>query len=241
MTNMTFPELVAAYLNRGTANYVRLAETQLLDAMGAAVPDLNVPATAYGASTHVATSLLTYLAKYREQERWDNGPMHMWAPRWLRVAMQLDLARRRRSDGSWRLATEAEVDGVFRDAGFSVTWFLDTPSWGVGPGALATGANASTNLAGTLSQLPTSVSVLVAPVGKFAMIDRGNLSFGVQGQNWFRDIQSLKRNDVTYFVESAEGVVDTSSCGGNVVNFTGLCYSGVQIDDLAIDCDLSAA
>lgn len=238
MLALTFPELVAAYMNRGAANFARVGEIQLLDAMGSGVSTINTVALGYSAATRVATQVLQYLALYREQQRWDDVPMHGWAPRWLLAALQIDLARRNTRGGAWRLSSEAEVNAVFRDAGINMTWYLDDPVWGTPvPASLATGGNPSIGLLGTLAELPDEVDILVAPEGKYAMIDRAQLSIGVTGNNWYRDNASNARNELTYFFENYEGVVDTTSCDAHILHFEDLCYTGREIEAVEIDCD----
>lgn len=242
MLALTFPELLAAYMNRGMANFARIAETQLLDLMGTAASTINVtPTLGYGATLRVATQILHYLTLYRELQRWDDVPMVGWAPRWLLRAFQIDLSRRRR-DGTWEMATEAQVNAAFAAAGVSMTWYLDDPVWGTPPpAALATNGNESIGLLGDLSPLPTEADILIAPAGKFAMIDRAQLSIGVTGNNWYRDNVSNSKNEVTYFWENYEGIVDTTSCDAHILHFEGLCYNGAQIADAALQCSGEAA
>jgi hypothetical protein len=237
MELLTFPELVAAYLNRGAANYARLGERQLLDAMASGVGTVTTldlgPASA---TTRVATQLLQYLTLYREQQRWDDVPMQAWAPRWLRDALRVDLSRRRNTDGTFNLATAADVDRVFMDAGVDMTWYLDTPTWGTPIPNLTSNANLSAGASGVLSAFPATAEILIAPQGKFTMIDRAQLAIGVTGNNWYRDNASNAKNEVTYFFENYEGVVDTTSCPAHLVTFAALCYNGLQGADRTVAC-----
>lgn len=238
---LTFPELVEAFLNRGLALRARVAERQLLEGMAAGVPQMTVQPTAYSSSTQILTQILTYLAFLREQQRWDTEPMVGWAHRWLLAALQVDQARRRRTDGAFVVPSEAAINAQFASVGVDMTWTLDVPSWMTGPPNLSTLANPSAGLLGSLNQFGSEAEILIAPRGKFAMIDRAQLSIGVTGNNYYRDTAMIERNQVRFFVENYEGIVDTTSCPAHILNFTGLCHTGVQIDDLAIDCDLSAA
>lgn len=237
MELLTFPELVAAYLNRGAANYARVGEVQLLDAMGSGVGSVTTldlgPQSAIG---RVGTQLLQYLTWYVEQQRWDEVPFQAWAPRWFRNALRVDMTRRNRSDGSFRLATGAEVDAVFRDAGFDMTWYIDTPTWGTAVPNLTGNANLSAGATGVLSPFPATAEILVAPTGKFTMIDRAQVSIGVTGNNWYRDNASNAKNEVTYFFENYEGVVDTTSCPAHLLKFEALCYNGAQVADQEFAC-----
>jgi hypothetical protein len=237
MELLTFPELVAAYLNRGAANYARLGERQLLDAMASGVGSVTtLDLGPISATQRVGTQLLQYLAMYREQQRWDDVPMQAWAPRWFRDALRVDISRRRNTNGQFQIATEADVNRVFADAGFDMTWYLDTPTWGTVVPNLTSNANLSAGATGVLSAFPQTAEVLVAPVGKFTMIDRAQLSIGVTGNNWYRDNTSNSKNEVTYFFENYEGVVDTTSCPAHLVKFDTLCYAGNMTADRAVAC-----
>ena len=239
MELLTFPELVAAYLNRGAANFARLAEIQLLDAMGASLGEVKGPAQALvNASTRISTQLLQYMTLYREQQRWDDVPMHGWAPRWLLNALRIDLSRRNSRGLGFRFATEAEVNAVFRDGvGINMTWYMDTPSWGEPLPFIVAGNPPSTGTTAFLNALPSSADILVAPEGKFAMIDRAQVSLGITGNNWYRDNASNNKNEVTFFVENYEGIVDTTSCPAHILHWDGLCYNGREVADVAVTCE----
>ncbi len=239
-TALTYPELVAAALNRGLASRARLAERQLLDAMGAGVPVINAQELGYGSTVTITTQILNYLTLRREYERWGDEQMDGWAHRWVLDAMRIDLARRNRS-GAWDLASRAEVNARLAEAGVDMTWYWDSPSWGTPAPDLTTAGNPSAGFLGTLSPLPDEADFLLAPKGKFRMIDRAQLQIGVTGNNLYRDNRSLAMNEFTFFVENYEGVVDTNSCPAHLLHFQGLCHTGRQIADQLIECDGGAA
>jgi hypothetical protein len=225
---MTFPELVEAYLNRLAAAHARLAETQLLEAMGTGTVAVNASDLGYGSTTSVTTSIMTLLALHQEAERWDNGPMDAWLPRWVMTAMKVDLLRRRNDSGKPTQVSDAEIERLFRDSGVEVNWFIDTPSWATAIPAVQT--------AGALNQLPNSVEMIIAPRGKFAVMDRGELSIGVTGNNIYRDNASNASNQFTMFFENFEAIVDTNSCPAYTLTVDNLCHNGVQIADKELDC-----
>lgn len=236
LLQMTFPELVEAYLNRLAAAQARLAERQLLNAMGARATSVDMPPWINDGPVNIVTGLLHALTLHQESQRWDTmgGTMHAWIPRWVMHAMRISLARRRNTNASGvRIPSEAEVSALFSNIGFNVTWFIDTPTWAptIPP----------VQAAGDLRLLPTAVPVLFAPEGKFAVMDRGDLNIGVAPGNLYRDNASNTRNEFTLFFESFEGLVDTDSCPAYLANFTGLCWNGVQVADKeAGDCDGTA-
>lgn len=224
---MTYPELVEAWLNRLGAAQARLAEQTMLQAMYAGAVDINAPALGYGGTTSILSTILNYLGLYQETQRWDiTGNMRAWAPRWVLYGIKMDLLRRSQ-DGSNvpRVATDAEVEAMFANVGVDITWFIDTPSWAVAiPGVGAS----------NLNLLPASVQILIAPPGKFAAIDRGNLTIGVTGNNIYRDNASNARNQFTFFFESFEGVVNTTSCPAHVLDIPAH-WNGVQIAEIVIN------
>jgi hypothetical protein len=162
--------------------------------------------------------------------------MQAWAPRWFRDALRIDLSRRRRQDGNFEIKTEADVNAVFRDAGVDMTWYIDTPTWGTAIPNLTSNANLSAGATGVLSAFPQTAEILIAPAGKFTMIDRAQVSIGVTGNNWYRDNASNNKNEVTYFFENYEGVVDTTSCPAHLLKFDTLCYAGNMNADRAVAC-----
>lgn len=230
MLQLTYPELVEAYLNRLAAKWARMAEIQLLNQMGTAATPVTGINYGYGASVSLVRNLLTYLSLYQEQQRWDiSGQMEVWMHRWVLQAIKLDMISRRTTNGT-RLSvpSDAEVISLFRSAGFDPHFFIDTPSW-------ATPVPTSVDTAGALNSLPGTIDMLIAPPGKFALMDRGNLSFGITS-NIYRDIDSLKRNCYTFFAESFEGIVNTTSCPAHILSVP-TCFNGAQIADLAMDCE----
>lgn len=226
---MTFPEIVEAYLNRLGAAWARFAETLLLEAMGNGSTTLNTYNLGYGGTTTVLSTVLNYLDLYREVERWDDGQMDAWMPRWVMGAIKTDLMRRRRTDGGKNMvASDAEVNALFSNVGVTPHWYMDRPSWATPVPPLATN--------GVLNLHPRSLEILVAPRGKFALMDRGNLNIGVSGNNQYRVDDDLLRNQIRFFFESFEGVIDTNTCPAHILQIDTTCWNGVQIDDQVLGC-----
>jgi hypothetical protein len=200
--------------------------------MATNVNRITAPGIFTSASTALWTQLLAYLSGAQERERWDiedNG-MEMWAPRWLRDYLRIDIARRRNTSVSTPyFASNAQVDAIFSDLGFNVHWYIDKPTWGITAPVQTTGNPT------VLVSPPTSVNLLVAPRGKFALIDRGSLTIGLQGNNVVRDLATLKKNQFTMFFETFEGIVDTNSCPADMLKIP-LCFSGIQHADQSVDC-----
>jgi hypothetical protein len=230
LLQMTFPELVNAYLNKLAASQARLAETLMLEAMGTGTVSIDALTLGYNASTTITSQLLNYLALYREVERWDDQTFDAWLPRWIVKAMQADQVRRRRTDGGFNLVpSEGQIAQQFRDVGVEPHFYMDRPSWATPIPQVAT--------AGVLNQFPRNLEILVAPRGKFAAMDRGELNIGVAPGNLYRDNVSNSRNEFTLFFENFEGVINTTSCPAHTIQINNLCYNGVQVDDVIVGCE----
>ena len=226
---MTFPELVEAWLNRLAAAHARLAETQLLEAMGTEATAITGETLGYGAAVSTATQILEVLALHQERERWDTMGMEGWMPRWVRSALKMDIMRRRNTTGIMQVPTDEAIDQMFRNVGVNPHFFIDTPTWAATVGPVQSG--------GAKGNVPDTIDILLAPRGKFGVMDRGQLNIGVTGNNIYRDNASNASNQFTMFFENFEGVVNTDSCPAYLLELPNLCYNGVQIDDLAIACD----
>lgn len=225
---MSYPELVEAYLNRLGAAHARLAEQTLLNSMYTGTTAISAPTLGYGGTTSILSTILNYLALYQESQRWDiTGNLQAWAPRWVLYAIKMDLFRRRQTGSETpRVASDAEVTAMFRNVGIDINFFIDTPSWAVAiPGVGAS----------NLNLLPASVQILIAPPGKFAVMDRGELAIGVTGNGLYRDNASNAKNQFTFFFENFEGVVNTTSCPAHTLSIPA-CWNGAQIDDIVINC-----
>ena len=224
---ITYPELVEAWLNRLGAAQARLGDTLLLDAMGSECDILDAPRLGYGAAVTITSTILNYLALYQETQRWDiSGNMEAWAPRWVLAGIKIDLMRRERDDGKIVVPSDAEIDAMFRNVGVNMHWFIDTPTWAVAiPGVGTT----------NLNLIPQSVQILIAPPGKFALIDRGNLNIGVTGDNRYRDNESNAKNQFTFFFESFEGVVSTTTCPAHILDIP-VCWNGAQPLGVLVNC-----
>lgn len=227
---LTFPELVEAYLNRLFAAWCRLAEVTLLNAMGNRATLVNAHRLGYGGSVSIVTTILNYIALWMEHERWDAPTMVAWAPRWIRTAMKMDIARRRRDDGNFTLPTDADIDAMLANVGISnVTWSLDIPTWASPLSPVRHGD-------GTLNRLPSSADFLIAPAGKFGVMDRGGIELGVTGRGVVRDNTSNSKNEFTMWFENFEGAIDVNNLPAHRLRIPA-CWNGQQIADVALNCE----
>lgn len=229
MMALTYPELVEAYLNRLGAAQARMAEILLLEAMATGTVTVNGMSLGYGTFTSFTSTVLEYLALYQETQRWDiSAGMECWMPRWVGTAMQMDLMRRRTTNGDIQaIPSIARIEQLMASVGINVHWFIDTPSWSTTIPAVHT--------SNVMNHLPSIISAVIAPPGKFAVIDRGTVGIGVTGNNYYRDTASNRANTYTYFVETAEGLVNTNSLPAHLLRIP-VCHNGVQVDDRLVSC-----
>lgn len=230
MLAMTFPELVEAYLNRLGAATARLAETTLIDAAEGSANTVQVSASQvndFGAAQNLLDTILLATSVYREEERYGDQQFDAWIPRWALVQLKRDVARMRRTSGSFRdrLPTTAEVNGVLADAGIDVTWTYESAStWPEVDYLDITDGEAD------LPELPQTTKFLFTPKGNLRALDRGDLSIGVAPGNIYRDNDSNTRNEFTIFQESFEGLLDLGAQNW-VVGLDNFVPNGVQVAD----------
>lgn len=232
LLQMTFPELVEAYLNRLAALQARLAEVTLLDAMTGSVNAKTVtvaaPSPKQGSSVNLWATLIQVLAVYREQERYGDQNLDMWAPRWMRESLRMDIVRQRNTVGlspAARVPAGTDVDTALSRIGVNVTWTMDNATaW--------TSTIGTQNTASALVAMPTSVKFILAPKGNFRLLDRGDLQIGVTNNNLYRDNVSNTKNQFTLFYESFEGLMDFGATSWDV-SVAGFDSTGEQVGDIA--------
>jgi len=235
MEQLTFPELVAAALNKLQTLQARMAEVALLDAALSSVNTKTALAstTDFGASINLFSTIANAVAIYREEERLGDQQFDAWLPRWVFPALQIDLLRQRRTSGRLadRVVTMSEVNMAFRDLGLDVTWTMDVASsWAPVP-TFADGE--------ALPALPVDIDLLFAPKGNLRALDRGSIDLGVTN-NTVRDNESNRRNRFTLWYESFEGLIDFGATNYHL-NLSGVCLSGAQTADVTAITDCAEA
>ncbi len=235
MEDMTFPELLAAALNKLQALQARMAEVALLDAALSSVNTKTALAspTDFGASINLFSTIANAVAIYREEERLGDQQFDAWLPRWVFPALQIDLLRQRRTSGRLadRIPNVGEVNAAFRDLGLDPTWTMDVAtSWAPVP-TFADGE--------ALPALPVDIDLLFSPKGNLRALDRGSIDLGVTN-NTVRDNESNRRNRRTIWYESFEGLIDFGATNYHL-NLSGVCLSGAQTADVTAITDCAEA
>lgn len=235
MENLTFPELVAAALNKLQALQARMAEVALLDAALSSVNTKTAlgTTTEFGASINLFSTIANAVAIYREEERLGDQQFDAWLPRWVFPALQIDLLRQKRTSGRLadRIVTQGEVLAAFRELGLDVTWTMDVASsWAPVP-TFADGE--------ALPSLPVDIDLLFAPKGNLKALDRGSIDLGVTN-NVVRDNESNRTNRFTLWYESFEGLIDMGGTNYHL-NLSDVCLSGAQTADVTAITDCAVA
>lgn len=222
LLQMTFPELVAAFLNKLGASWARLAETTLLDAAinSANVTDVTGEAVDnVGATVNLIDNLLQVACVYTEQERYSDGlSWGVWLPRWVATLVIRDWLHAPRYNPTFEelVVARSQINSLFRRAGFTVHWTMDSAS---------TWESIGTQGAGALETLPTKVDMLIALEGNFQRLDKGTLTVGVTNRSpW--DLDDMARNQFTVFWESFEGIYD-AGCPSYTLSIDPLCPNGL--------------
>lgn len=230
LLQLTFPELMEAYINRLQALWARLAEITMLNGMMGSV---NVKDITYdggtndlGAGINLFSALTTARTLYCEEERWDDNMMFQaWAPRWIKGQLKRDYINQRRTSGklSDRFISDADLNAALLDVGLDVTWTMDiASSWS----SLTLPTDGD-----PLPDLPADMDILLSPRGNFRALDRGDLSIGVTNNNIFRDNASNSKNEFTMFWESFEGIIDFGAPSYHL-QLTTMCPNGAQAADV---------
>lgn len=233
MMQMTYPELVDAFLNRLEALQASLAESTLLNAMVGSVNTRNLTADlagwGYSANQSLLDTFIETLSAYKEGERYDDGQrFDAWSPRWVRAALAIDLINRKNLSGNSanQAAALAEVSAGLSSVGIDMTWTLDyATNWTKAPVLPAD--------SGAVPALPTTANVMLAPKGNFRVLDRGELAIGVTNNHIYRDNDSNAHNRFTMFYESFEGLIDFG-CTSVELTISNLKPTGAQVADATI-------
>ena len=176
--------------------------------------------------------LLTLLALRRDTERWgDDQPMDVYLPRWTLIGMVIDLLSRN-SQGVNALnaiPTEQSIRSSFSSAGFNLVPFMDDATW-----SIATGPVEDAVTAGDLGALPATAKMIVTPPGKYAVMERGDLTIGAAGAP-VRDSETVKTNRAVFFYENFEGLINTDTCPAYTLTTSALRFTGQQVADITLD------
>lgn len=206
MLQMTYPELVAAYMNRLSAVWARLAERQLLNAMFNAadktliVNSASNPIGYNGVGTFVG-GLLRALNFYKEVERYEDQPFDAFVHRSVvdGILKEDDINGYSVQE---RDLVFSDIQGVLSDFGINLVSYIDKSDLLINEVPLDVPVNG-----GDLPQYPEQVDIILAPRGNFRLLDRGELNIGT-ANNVLRDTTTITKNEFVIFQEAFEGLVD---------------------------------
>lgn len=192
----SWPERVDNVTDLVEAYHARIAETALLDAIGALSTDTDDEAK-YGAVSTFFQSVLKTAARYRSRHRMRSvvrgGPrLRLLIPDWIPDLLVSDSVHT--EFDRWHVQTE--IESKLNALGFNVSWYMDTET---GEGMIA-----AAQADGALEEwFGTAVAYLFAE-GTFTFLDQGRIDLGV-----VRDSVLNETNDFEMFWETFEGLAMT--------------------------------
>ena len=184
----TFPELVTQWTELSMAYHARVADSALLDAIGAGSTAVT-QAQIYGATSSIIDAILYAAAGLRSRHRMDpNSRFDVLFPDWVKGLLAADMVNTQfgRFD-----VKPGDVQGLLAAYGIDITWYLDQETGS----SQIFGAQA----AGALLDFPNTVRWYIYPKGSWLFLDGGTLDLGL-----VRDSALNATNDFQIFMETFE-------------------------------------
>lgn len=192
----TFPEHFAAWWDLASAQHAREAEGYLLDQIAAGSTNVSDGSNQGGARDTLEALIrarATFISRHRMSPM---STFRVGMPFWMRDLMRADLIREAPGAPQDRLAaTDATIEAMFRAAGYSPYYYLDT--------ATGEGEVYGSQGAGALLGWQTAPKLYIYPEGTWVWLDGGTLDFGVE----IRDSTLNASNNVRAMFETFENVV----------------------------------
>lgn len=184
LMSRAYPENLRRYINQVFIAHERnenLRQLAVLESLSIHV----VEGGTFGTASAILGALLLQAADYRNKFRMCKGAtLEAVAPLWVLDTIRADLARQAETLNTTigvDVATDAEIDAWFKDAGINVQWLNDYQSFS----SVASGPGVSLTW-------PTTVNFLLYAPGTFVRFDGGVLDLGV-----IRDSVLNATNDYT--------------------------------------------
>lgn len=185
-----WPEGVARLNDRVAIAHANVAETELLDAIGAGSTTV-VDEQKYGAVSTLLQGILKAAAAQRSRHRMaPETTLRVLLPSWVPDLMQADLAH-----GQFdRFHPRAAMTRILAAANVAVTFYLDTET---GEGQIF---GAQSGSGANLLEFPLEAVWYLFPEGAWLFLDMGRLDLGI-----VRDSVQNETNDFSIFWETFEG------------------------------------
>ena len=182
------PERWDAILHAATAQTARVAEIALFNKIATS------PLTTVHTVTNTGSVYLTFLqnvllaaATIRQNQRYSDIGLHVFAPEWLKAAIQADRIARAIQRG--RASEGGDVTEILAENNISVTWSPDlNPIEPTG------------QVSGPLTAYPANASIVLFADGGVFRLDGGELNLGTE----IRDYDLNRQNKLSAFAESFE-------------------------------------
>lgn len=187
-----WPEQVAAWVALGSVQHARVAETQLLTAIGSGSTQVT-SGQGLGASLDVLTTLDRAIAAIASRYRDDTIKFRFVAPFYLVEMMRADIVRQMPGTGTYEekmAIADATIERWIAARGVNVTWTMDGES----------GQVFQKQGDGPLLGWPSTIVTYLYPEGSWLHLDGGELDLGL-----VRDTTVNSTNDYQLFYETFEG------------------------------------
>lgn len=187
----TWPERVANLADLLAAQHAKVAEIELLDAIGAGSTAVT-EAAVYGATSSLLQAVLVASAAMRSRHRMrPDARLRAIFPAWAGDLMAADIVHTN-FDGRFERTREGAAQLLSTIGQVSVSYYLDSET---GAGQIF-GAQS----AGALLEFPDTVVWYLFPEGTWLFLDGGELDLGI-----VRDSVLNSTNDFQIFMETFEG------------------------------------
>lgn len=216
---ITFPENFTEWWRLGKVAHARLAETTLWNSLVALATgnrgiSVSTSIEGLGTTRNFLAAIARTTQQYRDRFRTgDELVLRAYIPSWVVTMMQEDLTNQAPGDSTIALA-KSVIARYLAAYNVVASFVLD------GQSSQKNGTYVQTDNA-AVHGWPDSVLVLIAPEGALLFLDKGQLNFGTQIQ----DFDQIRNNDSGAFMETFENV---AHIGPQLValRINGLCNNG---------------
>lgn len=186
---LTDPEGVQAWVEITAAEWARLAEEELIDAIRSGSTQPVSTGQNLGAARDLFAHVDHVVGYYRTRHRLrDNVTLQALLPNWVHQIVRTDLARQHPGDRALGF-TDGEIDALFRVRGIAPSFYIDEvpEDW-------------ATQGIGALDAFPSTVAWGLWAAGSWLHLDAGTLDLGIVRDPGLNDV-----NQFETFFESLEG------------------------------------
>lgn len=196
------------------AQQARVADVELFTQMLAKVKSTHTGVATGSLLVNLIQTVQLAADTIRQDQRYENVMLHLWAAGWIRGAIRNDLIARRLVDAENPIAVDQFITQALAAAGVNVTWSLDIDTIEDG-----------SQVDGPLTPYPDTAATVLAPEGYYTFLDGGQFDLGSD----IKDFDLARQNVSAAFAESFEGLM-ARGCNAKRLNIP------VEVCDIAAGC-----